>query len=227
MKNICWICGNAMNGGYARGHFEPKQLYAKSMRTGTGPALNLRTSRVHKTCDEAYSSDEEYFCNSLAPFARGSRSGDAFLQDAVAAYSKERRTLIDRVLGEFEHRPHGLILPPNKVAKRFDRSRIDRVALKIVRGLFFNHYGRILPENLTVQIDMVPPWQPLPELAFVALGNQPVHGNHPDVFAYKFANFPEANDLHCWAFFLWERISFIVTFHDPACECAECSRVAA
>ena len=41
-----------------------------------------------------------------------------------------------RVFNEFESRPSGLYFPRGLVAKRIDASRVERVAWKVVRGLY-------------------------------------------------------------------------------------------
>ena len=41
--------------------------------------------------------------------------------------------------------PSGLVLPGNKVVKRFQGKRLTRIAWKIVRGLNFHHHDVVLP----------------------------------------------------------------------------------
>ena len=52
-------------------------------------------------------------------------------------------------------------------------------------------------------------------------------GAYQGVFAYAFKIFSDVNNLHYWAFNLWDRIILTVAFHDPACSCEDCSFVGA
>jgi hypothetical protein len=162
--------------------------------------------------------------NSLAPFGRGSYAGNSKLSEIVGKYHSGREVpLVRMVLAEFERRPSGLVLPGNKVAKRFDGTRIERVAWKIVRGLYFHHHGQCLPASWTVRVEIVPPGEKPPD-HFTAVGADPGMGKYCAVFDYKFRTFPEAENLHYWALLLWDQIIIIVMFHDPQCQCERCCR---
>jgi hypothetical protein len=127
------------------------------------------------------------------------------------------------VLREFEPRPSGLVLPGNKVVKRFNRARISRVAWKIVRGLYFHHHNEVLRAKAARWVSLTPPNQVPPE-HFRVFVNLPenlsrVHGEYPAVFDYKFQKYPEG---HYWALLVWDRIIMTVIFHDPSCSCDKC-----
>lgn len=144
------------------------------------------------------------------------------LKDVIEKFHRgEKVLLVKKVLAEFDPRPSGLIIP-GKVVKRFEGKRLKRVILKIIRGLYFHHYGEYLPENLTADVQIVSPDNQPPDHFFIALGDKPGNGRHPGVFAYKFAKFPEANNFHYWGMLLWDRIIAIAMFHDPACKCSAC-----
>jgi len=124
----------------SRDHVPPQQLYADEVRKAH--ALNLLTIPVHKKCNESYKLDEEYFFNTLAPFGRGSYSGDAFLGEVFRKQTiGQKKYLVQKVLEEFEHSPSGITLPQGLVVKRFEKDRVHRVAWKIVRGLYFHNFG--------------------------------------------------------------------------------------
>jgi len=133
--------------------------------------------------------------------------------------------LVKRVLREFEPRPSGLILPANKVAKRFDGKRIARVAWKIVRGLYFHHSNATLPADLRTWVQLTPPSELPPEhfRTFMSLPDNESHGRYPGVFAYRFGRFTdEVQDVHYWALLIWDRIIVTIIFHDPTCDCEQC-----
>ena len=70
----------------------------------------------------------------------------------VCTRRPEQAKLLRKVLNEFERQPSGLILPPNIVLKRFEGDRIARVIWKIVRGLYFYHFGVFVAEDAPRQL---------------------------------------------------------------------------
>ena len=219
--SLCYLCGQTLAPPLSQDHVPPRQFYADAIRKAHHP--NLRTITVHKSCNLAYQFDEDYFVNTMAPFARGSNSGNALLQEIFQKYhSGTARGLVQKVYEEFERRPSGLTLPSGLIAKRIEGHRVHRIAWKLVRGLYFHHYGQVLPEDTPNGLKIVPPDQPPPKEFIIALPDDPVRGQYPGVFDYKFAKFPEVHDFHYWGMLLWGRLILIVTFHDPACSCAYC-----
>ena len=73
----------------------------------------MTTIRVHEQCNNSYKEDEEYFVETIVPFAQGSEAGDAIFNKFVKniGESERKRTLANSVLREFELRPSGLHLP--------------------------------------------------------------------------------------------------------------------
>lgn len=223
--SVCYLCGQPLVEPLSRDHVPPRQFYADGIRKKHNP--NLLTISVHDSCNRGYQFDEDYFVNTLVPYARGSYSGDALLHEIFRKYDAgQKRALVHKVHEEFERRPSGLILPPGLVAKRIEGNRVRRVAWKIIRGLYFHSFNEPLPEDTPNRLKVIPPDQPPPR-EFFALPDEPVRGQYPGVFDYKFAKFPEVNNFNYWAMLFWDRIILIVTFHDPACDCGHCAEVKA
>ena len=102
----------------------------------------------------------------------------------------KNRRLVMQILGEVEPRPAGLVLPGGKVVKRFDSNRIERVIWKIVRGLFFHHHGKTLPQKLKLTWTFTGPDDgPPPEHFQNFTPNHSSYGKYPGVFAYQFDAF--------------------------------------
>jgi len=222
--SVCYLCGRLLTEPTSADHVPPKQFYADDIRKKHNP--NLLTIRVHAECNRSYQYDEDYFVNTLAPFARGSYAGDALLREVFAKYGAgEKQGLVHKVVQEFERQPGGLVLPPNLVAKRLEGERFHRVAWKIIRGLYFHHFAEVLPEDTPNGLEIVPPDRPPPKEFIIGLPDNPIHGRHPGVFDYKFAKFPEVHNFNYWAMLLWDRLILIMKFHDPACECAHCAEI--
>ena len=222
--SLCYLCGRLLAKPTSVDHVPPKQFYADEIRKKHD--LNLLTIPVHADCNLAYQHDEDYFVNTLAPFARGSYAGNTFLKEVFAKYGAgKKRSLVHKALQEFERQPSGLVLPANLVAKRLEGERVHRVAWKIIRGLYFNHFAEVLPEDTPNGLEIVPPDRPPPKEFIIGLPDEPIRGRHPDVFDYKFAKFPEAHNFNYWAILLWDRIIMIMKFHDPACDCDHCLEI--
>ena len=186
--SVCYLCRQRLFEPLSRDHVPPRQLYADGIRKKHHP--NLLTIPVHDSCNRGYQFDEDYFVNTLVPYARGSYSGDALLQEIFQKYDAgEKRALVHKVHEEFERRPSGLILPPGFVAKRIDGNRVRRVAWKIIRGLYFHSLNEPLPEDTPNGLKVVPTDQPPPR-EFFALPDQSVRGPYPVFSTTSLRSFP-------------------------------------
>ena len=144
---VCYLCNQPLDGEINVDHVPPRQFYGKAIRKRHNP--NLLTLRVHKRCNQQYQHDEDYFVNTLIPLVHDTYAGNVVLRDDLEKYRNRQQVgLMQKVLREFDNRPSGLILPRGKVVKRLDGQRVHRIAWKIVRGLYFYHEGKVLPERL-------------------------------------------------------------------------------
>jgi hypothetical protein len=221
---ICYLCGKSLSQPTNVDHPVMQQIFAPEIRRKHNVS-QLLTLEVHKACNTGYHGDEDYFVRSLMPFARGSEAGDAIYAKVLNDFRIGRQIpLTTKVLREFDPNPSGLFLPGGKVVKRFEGERLKRVAWKMVRGLHFHHTGGVLPERWpTVGVQIYAGETPPPDDVLCFVNMAPSQGLYPGVFDYKFAVFPEANNLHYWALLLWDRIIIRVIFHDPACACDTCT----
>jgi hypothetical protein len=220
---ICYLCGLPLAAPTSADHAPMKQLFAPAIRKKHAP--QLLTIEVHDGCNKAYQLDEDYFVHTLMPFARQTYAGRAIYDEVLAKFRVGKKAGLTRgVLNEFEPRPSGLILPGNKVVKRFQGKRLQRVAWKMVRGLYFHHHGVALPDGLRTWVSVTP----------IAGGEQPpehflrfmehskeAHGAYPGVFSYRFDSFVDDGvaSIHYWALLIWDSVLVTVMFHDPSCAC--------
>src|ERR1700733_1482474 len=224
-SDICYLCGKNLAVPISQDHVPPRQFFARTLRQTPNPS-NLLTLRVHTSCNKAYQHDEDYFVHTLMPFARGSYAGNAIYNEVLAKFKRNEKVgLTKKVLKEFERRPSGIVLPRNGVLKRFEGARLQRIAWKIVRGLYFDHHKIVLPADHTTWVYLSVPGQiPPPHfMEFMKLPNNMSYGRYTGVFEYRFQHFFETSaNLHYWALLLWDRIIVIVIFHDPTCSCSRC-----
>ena len=190
---LCYLCDNEFAEPTNADHVPPLQFHGDDIRRGNNLS-QLLTIKVHKKCNEAYRLDEEYFVHTLMPLARGTYAGSAIYQEILGKFREGRNVpLVRMVLNEADPRPSGLVLPGGKVIKRFNGQRIQRVAWKIVRGLYFYHHHRVLPENHTTWVSLTPPGEQPPEhfVRFMQLPENDPKGKYPAIFDYRFQNFTE------------------------------------
>ena len=224
----CYLCGRPLSEPTNKDHFPPRALFAREIRRRY-QNIQLQSHIVHKECNESYTLDEEYFKETMVPFAPGSEAGNAIYKQFELDKDKKqgKRVLAESILREFDSRPSGLYLPHGKVIKRQDGDAIKRVSWKIVRGLYFHHHNEILPKEFScVGCTLTAPGERPPEhlqhaLSFV---NGKKHGRYPGVFDYLFCAIDtDAGKRYYWAFLIWDRVIITVYFHDPwSCQCEFC-----
>ncbi|MDD5686249.1 MAG: hypothetical protein PHE88_00250 [Elusimicrobia bacterium] len=221
---ICYLCGNMLSGKVDKDHVPPKQFYATRVRKKDSP--NLFTLPVHRKCHEPYQIDEDYFVHSIAPLTMESDTGSEIWKDIVCRRKRPAGSRLHKmVFKEFETRPSGLILPYNKVLKRFNGERVWRVVWKITRGLFFKECGQFLPDR-TPRINKIYSEGQRPDLEFEYIRNISSKGQYPAVFDYKYIIIPELNKFHFWGMLFWDKLIMQIGFHDPGCFCKKCKTIA-
>jgi hypothetical protein len=82
---VCYLCGKSLSPPVNVDHPVMKQLFAPEIRRNHNVS-QLITFDVHKNCNTAYRSDEDYFVLSLVPFAPGSVAGNAIYAKALADF---------------------------------------------------------------------------------------------------------------------------------------------
>ena len=225
----CYLCGRPLGSSKSKDHCPPKALFApnllKKYKINLPPRL-----LVHEKCNNSYSSDEQYFMAEMMPFSEGTEAGNSAFKKFKDSFEKrdENRKLAESVLRGFEARPSGLHLLIGKVIKRIDGDRMIRVSWKIVRGLYFQHHGDILPEEYpAIGCSIIPPGEEPPSLFLDVLAHSDFrsYGRYPDIFYYFFcATEMDFSKLNYWALFIWNRVLITVYFHDPwSCQCEICT----
>ena len=194
------------------------QFFAKQIRQ-TFNLSKLQTVPAHKACNEAYRLDEEYFVWSLSSTVVTTVAGRALQFDRTEKIrSGSRRGLAARVAREFEERPSGLHLPSGLVMKRADGTRIERIAWKLARGLYFVENDSVLPAGTKFLVDLVVPPNRTPKKLidfWDAVRARPSIGEYQAVFAYKYLKAedeqnPQSPPIHVWAMLLWDAMILYV-----------------
>ena len=147
MKNRCYLCGR--EGADTKDHVPPKAF----LNRGNFQGVSRITLPAHQGCNAAYSADEEYVRDLLAPSAqeldlRG-------VDDVLGRYDRSvSRPAGASRRGEFlrhakimqKRSSSGLFTGP-ALGLPFDRQRVDRVGAKIARGILFHDAQVVVAES--------------------------------------------------------------------------------
>lgn len=126
----------------SRDHVPARQLFPSSVvQQGR---TQLRTVISHRSCNQSFQADEDYFRATVLPFSEGTPGARALLDD-------HRRVRVERptVAQQWESRitnvtPNGLLLPAGTFGMTVDDRRLNRVIWKVVRGLVYLDSGALL-----------------------------------------------------------------------------------
>ena len=163
---ICCLCGKPATDDdrITREHVPPKQFYPKSMRDG----LNLWTVPAHKTCNNKYKLDEEYFFHALYPLVAKTNPQIAsmILDDLKRRAEKPQTpTLIRSILRTKRERLEGgILLPPGVIQLSASEHRLQQVAIKIGRCLFYRDHQRVMPYENCRDIRLCESEEDVPEM---------------------------------------------------------------
>lgn len=210
---ICYLCGrNIETSNLSDDHVPPKAFYPKGIRAG----LNLWVIPSHKTCNEIYREDEEYFQHAfLIEVLNQKPPITKHLMSDFHRRSQRPQTpaLLRKILKEVSNITPGGIYLPNRIRQvQIDKYRIQRVVLKIVRGLFYIDNRSFLPLEKAKDIRFYSNNSDAPELYRLYWPYVKLRCVCPDVFSYKYFKF---DNLHLYSLMFWETVMFCVAFENP------------
>jgi len=177
---ICALCGKRETDDdpITSEHVPPKQFYPKSMRDG----LNLWTEiPTHEPCNSQHKLDEEYVYHAMYPLVARNNPEMAkiLLEDLTRRAKKpQTRNLMKKILRNVESTsPGGIALPPGVVFVEVDLARLEQVAIKIGRCLYFRDFIRFMPYENCKDIRIFEDEQSVPEMYQISWGLSKVHVN--------------------------------------------------
>lgn len=224
-RSTCVICGCV--GNTTNDHIPPKGLF------GTPLPGNLLTVPACRSCNGGSSGDDEYFRNAIvmSTYRGDNRHGVSGSDAAVRSIKRSAR-----LRQEFS-RSIRLVPTVSEVGgvERWglgfsvDSRRINRVFSRIVRGIFYEETGRILPSQWDVSVDTPesfersePEVKALMEKHILEPLKRVEERNFADgLFRYKFANpSPRSFACACWMVF-YNKLPVICLTGDPEQTTAE------
>jgi hypothetical protein len=214
---------------------------AEAVLSKVGTAgINLWTVPSHKSCNGEYKLDEEYFYHALYPLVGDARPpiAEAMLDDLRRRAEKPQTPALIRDILRTKRTTMegGIVLPPGKVAIDVDKYRVQRVAIKIGRCLFYRDQQRVIPLETCRDIHLCQSEEEVPEIYRLSWGWSKV--NVPDcvpvepsglliadpesgkpagacnaVFSYRTAC---VNGMHVYSLMFWQAFMFCMLFDESA-----------
>ena len=220
-NTICCLCGEPITcrdseSDYALSmdHVPPRQFYPKSTRKEKN--LDLWVVPTHRRCNGDYKNDEEYFYHALYPLAKAGSplTGQTIFRDLTRrAAQPQTRVLIRGLLNTSRTETSGgILLPPGVVQLSVDEHRIQRVAIKIARGLFFRKHGVFMPRDNCKDIRLCESKEDVPEIYAISWQLGEMAAVSPDIFSCTEAS---CDGLQYWTLVFWEAFAFCLAFEDP------------
>jgi hypothetical protein len=219
---ICYLCGKTIQSnledapmGFSRDHVPPKQFYPKQIRVNQN--LNLDWAPSHKSCNEKYKSDEEYFYHCMYPAVERPNPNMAKIihEDLLRRSEKPQTQIIARkLLGNIRSVTKGGIhLPEGTIQIALDGERIKRIAAKIARGILFISTERYFEEQSIVHMDFYTDPSEIIEPYKQTLRLNRFDGVCQDVFAHSHINF-EGKGYRFLLMLFWKAFMFCVIVED-------------
>ena len=220
----CYLCAEPIEShqNWDRDHVPPRRIYGARIKRTIAPQLRWLPTHTH--CNASYRADEEYVITALAPAALThdrhavpTPAAGSVIEDIIEARLKGHGTgLLRSTL-----RNWGTVLGPNKeVVFEIDWHRFDRVAWKVVRGIYCLDTGRVLEPAWPCRIElfssvMVPKALANPAIRAVLTTHSMSHAGH--VFDYKWGCFVGPGDFrgHLILMLWWDSLLISVGFKEP------------
>lgn len=205
VQRVCYRCGSPAT---TREHVVPRCLYPDP------PAHKLLTVPACRDCNNALTKDEEYFRTVLASAWIESDAARKVAEQKVhPSFNRPERDGLRKLLlansrDIYLPSNHGFVLT---AILKADGARMDRVAEKIVRGLYYHETKKkkVMPPDAKMQFS----WQPKEWLPDLALSG-PWGDVDPKVFLYHYVITPDHSRSIWWMVF-YKSFMYVVVAEAP------------
>ena len=188
-ETICGICG--VNQATTREHVPPKSIFLNPKPS------DLITIPACFNCNNATSESDERFRLFLGlHVARFSKQGEQLFKEGVISTTRHNNRYRAEILSSGERvlftTPAGVI-NGSGVSIPWDSKAHDNTIEKIIRGLFFHHYKKIIANNAQVTVNF---FNSLPKLEIELYENSIGNG----IFRYAYNKVEESDYASIWLF---------------------------
>lgn len=217
---VCYLCGESIEDSpedtgleLSRDHVPPRQFYPKAIRQQED--LNLELVPSHKECNQDYRKDEEYFYHSLYPLVAENNPsmGQVILQDLGRRTHKPQtpamiRNILKNVSGVTQG---GIHLPPGKIVFNLDEFRLQRIAIKIARGVLALNNIVYISESNCFDLRFCEDESEVIELYRLLWEASPVYAVYQRVFSHKYFYL---DNVHYLCLLFWESFMYCLCFKE-------------
>lgn len=162
-RHLCMFCGDEIQPDQlTMEHFVPKGLWEKGHRP-----KGMKTLPAHKSCNNAFSEDNEYFRDVMVIEEGAERhpEGNRVRGGAIDRKFRERFGSIVKTLKNVGmrpvHTPSGIYLG-NHPTFEVDSERVERVLCNVMKGIFYVAQKRPLPQDFILSVsdirELDPEW---------------------------------------------------------------------
>lgn len=193
----CYFCGKA--GSDTREHIPPQGLFPEKLPKNT----NLITVPAHATCNHNFTKDDELFRNIIVMESSRSKDAKSIWNGKVSRSFEniggetKKADLRSRIVMKTITTPitgANIPVPTNEMS--YEKSIIDRVMTRFIRGLYYNECGKFLDATIPINV-----WkQHVPEISKEQLGQQLGQSVQeqivvPNVFSYYYVHSQEKQGI--------------------------------
>lgn len=210
-NQICYLCG--INPAESADHVPPKNLFPKNaqLKGYKLPACNKCNNLLHL--------DEEYIRDRFSIVGQGKTAREVFQQGTRRSYlrpyemlkSVTKLDLINRDTVPVSIKSPAGIHIGNATGIKIDAKRVNKVSVKIIKGLYYHHFGKRIPNEYNFDIYFDPPnW--LPDLLKKP---SPLIGRFDEVFSYKGIVTKQDQSTGIWWLSFYKSLGLIVVVENP------------
>ena len=210
-NQICYLCGNQIEGKTTYDHVPPKQFYPKEIRENVD--MNLQLAPSHEQCNNSYKDDEEYFYASLYPIVKKNNPSMAkliFRDFARRCRQPQMPAVLREIFSEASQTTQGGIKLPNGIVEiNLDLYKLERIACKIARGILYLYEDIFIPEVNIVDIRICSEVNEVPEMYQISWKiDRNIKGALLDVFSFKYI---EYKGHYIITMDFWKTLKFCIT----------------
>lgn len=211
LKQFCYLCG--VNEANSDDHVPPKTLFPTD-----SPNKGYKLPACSK-CNNLLHLDEEYLRDRFTIAGHNRTARLVFHQGTRRSYMRtyellktvNKLDLIRRDLTTLNIKSPGGIYLHQATGIKMDSARINRVIIKVTKGLYYYHFQKRIPDNFSFDIYFDPPnW--LPEMMAKPT---PLIGKFDDVFCYKGLVTNTDSTTGIWWLSFYTSLGLIVVVENP------------
>lgn len=206
----CIYCAKNLAG--TRDHVPPKNLFCKPKPD------NLITVPACLVCNKVTEMDEDFFLATIMFTEAGETpEGKIFWDDFLRRMFKKNPALRGKIRRSLSmrnaHTPSGIFLG-DKLTLKTDPPRLERVAGKIVKGLYYFEFEEALPPDVKMEIRFLR--TDSDRIIADKHNHEIIPGSRSwPIFRYGYGRLEDEKEISVWRLIFFERVEFFIITGNP------------